>query len=282
MGRRNDTSRMVYLQYPSTIGQSVKHWVSFSGFDFKSHQPTLDIALYIPGDALQTSYKSEYESVSLGMMGAAGKEAVAKVFGMQASGDKPLETIKNMAASAIKAGTSEGSTVTAIEAGRFASGFKGAAGAKTIMEQQQGAVLNPYITASYKGPTDMRTHDFTFQMLPQSIQESRTCVKIAKAFKKAMLPSHANADSSTAPSMLFGYPDQFEIAFTVNGHEMPKTSMNPMFNIGRSVLTACDLDFTTESVALFFDNTQYPVSISMKLSFMELEVMHRGKITKGF
>ena len=282
MGRRNDTSRMVYLQYPSTIGQSVKHWVSFSGFDFKSHQPTLDIALYIPGDALQTSYKSEYESVSLGMMGAAGKEAVSKVMNMQATKANPLETIKTMAASALKAAGSEGATVTAIEAGRFASGFKGAAGAKTIMEQQQGAVLNPYITAAYKGPSDMRTHDFTFQMLPQTQLESRTCVKIAKAFKKAMLPSHARADSATAPSMLFGYPDQFEIAFTVNGHEMPKSSFNPMFNIGRSVLTACDLDFTTESVALFFDNTQYPVSISMKLSFMELEVLHRGKIQKGF
>jgi len=128
----------------------------------------------------------------------------------------------------------------------------------------------------------MRTHDFTFQMLPQSVQESRTCVKIASAFKTAMLPSHAKADSATAPSMLFGYPDQFEITFTVNGKQMPKTSMNPMFNIGRSVLTACDLDYTTESVALFFDGTQYPVSISMKLSFMELEVMHRGKIQKGF
>ena len=55
-----------------------------------------------------------------------------------------------------------------------------------------------------------------------------------------------------------------------------------MFNIGKSVLTSCDLDFSTESTALFFDQTQYPVSIAMKLSFMELEVLHRGKISKGF
>jgi len=82
--------------------------------------------------------------------------------------------------------------------------------------------------------------------------------------------------------MLFGYPDEFEIAFTVNGKELPKNSKNPMFTIGRSVLTACDLDFATESVAVFFEGTQYPVSISMKLSFMELEVMHRGKIADGY
>jgi len=143
-------------------------------------------------------------------------------------------------------------------------------------------VLNPSSVAAYKGPSDMRTHDFTFQMLPQSEQESKVCVKIATAFKMAMLPSHGGANSADAPSMLFGYPDEFEVSFFVNGDEMPKHSSNPMFNIGRSVLTACDLDYSTESVALFFDDTQYPVSISMKLSFMELEVLHRGKVQQGF
>ena len=279
-GSRQDAVQ--YLQYPNTIGQAVKHWVSFSGYDFKSHQPTLDIALYIPGDALQTSYKSEYESVSLGMMGAAGKEAVSKVMGMTATDAKPLETINKMVASVQAATKAEGKTVTAIEGAKFASGFKGAAGAKTIMEQQQGAVLNPYITAAYKGPSDMRTHEFSFQMLPQSEQESRVCTRIATAFKKAMLPSHRGGDSQTAPSMLFGYPDEFEITFKVDGKALPESSSNPLFKIGRSVLTACDLDFTTESLPLFFDKTQYPVSIAMKLSFMELEVMYREKIEKGF
>ena len=62
---------------------------------------------------------------------------------------------------------------------------------------------------------------------------------------------------------------------------MPESSYNPMFNIGKSVLTACDLDFSTESTVLFFEGTQYPVSISMKLSFMELEVMYRERIDGG-
>ena len=63
---------------------------------------------------------------------------------------------------------------------------------------------------------------------------------------------------------------------------LPKNHLNPMFRIGRSVLTACELGFATESVALFFDETQYPVSISMKLTFMEVEVMTRQKVEKGF
>ena len=55
-----------------------------------------------------------------------------------------------------------------------------------------------------------------------------------------------------------------------------------MFNIGRSVLTSCDLNYTTQDTPLFFDNTQFPVSIDMALSFMEIGVMHRGKIDQGF
>ena len=107
-------------------------------------------------------------------------------------------------------------------------------------------------------------------------------MRIATAFKSAMLPSHGGGNNATSPSMLFGYPDEFEIAFTVNGNPMPKTHLNPMFRIGRSVLTGCELDYATESVALFFDGTQYPVSISMKLTFMEVEVMTRQKVDKGF
>jgi len=78
---------------------------------------------------------------------------------------------------------------------------------------------------------------------------------------------------------MFGYPDEFEINFTVNGNTLPKTNSNPMFNIGRSVLTSCDLSYTTQDTVLFFEGTQYPVTINMSLSFMEIEVMHRSKIT---
>jgi hypothetical protein len=269
-------NQVQYMEYPSNIGSEIMHWVSFKGFDFKSNNPTLDVALYIPGDALNTSYKSDYESVGLGSVlgkGSADLKAASK-------DGFNLEGFKTAMGSTMSGVRSEGKQVALIEAAKLGSGL--AAGAKTAMEQKLGAVLNPYIVAAYKGPSDMRTHDFTFQMLPQSKQESRACVKIAAAFKSAMLPSHSGANSADAPGMLFGYPDQFEVSFFVNGDEMPKTSSNPMFSIGRSVLTACDLDYATESTALFFDDTQYPVSISMKLSFMELEVMHRGKIQLGF
>ncbi len=152
---------------------------------------------------------------------------------------------------------------------------------KTILQQARGAVLNPYIVAAYKGPSDMREHKFTFKFNPKDSSESRTCVNIINAFKAAMLPSHSGGNNKTSPAGLFSYPDEFVITYYINGEALPTGPTNPMFNIGRSVCTSCEMDYNTEGVPLFFEGTQYPVSMQMGLSFMELEIMHRQKVTKA-
>ena len=271
---------IVYLEYPSNIGgmaNQTDNWIAFESFNFKSQKPSLNIALYIPGGALNTSYKSDYETVSLGGLGAAADQAVSA---MQKKGGMDVTALIKTISAQTSGLASEGTKVGLLKMGERANILQ--EGAKTIMERAQGAVLNPFLVAAYKGPADMRTHDFDFQMLPQDVNESKVCVKIVNAFKKSMLPSHGGGDSVTAPSMLFGYPDTFTITFYVNGEALPSDGSNPMFNIGKSVLTGCELSFDTENVPLFFDNSQYPVSISMKLSFMEIDVMYREKINQGF
>jgi len=274
-----------YYEYPSDIGNysggsGTDNWISFEAFSFKSQMKTLDVALYIPGDALNTSYKSEYEAVALGGLGAMADKAVKSMQNSSAQkGGMNLENLKSVLSAQSSATGSESAKVGMLKAGEKANIL--IEGSKTIMERAQGAVLNPYIVAAYKGPTDMRTHDFSFQMLPQDVNESKACLKIVNAFKRAMLPSHGGGDAKTSPSMMFGYPDQFTIEFYIAGRSLPSSGLNPMFNVGKSVLLGCDLDFNTESVPLFFDGTQYPVTISMKLSFMELEVMYRERIKQG-
>ena len=278
-------SKPVLLEYPSTIGKGssdIDNYMMFEAFDFKKPtKQTLNIALYIPGGALNTSYKSEYESVALGGARAAAGD-VAKVVekGINSDAGFSLTDFASVVAAQATAVQSEGMKVGILKAGERANVVQ--EGAKTIMERTTGAVLNPFLTAAYKGPSDMRTHDFDFKMLPQDVNESKTCLKIVNAFKRAMLPSHAGGDSKTAPSMLFGYPDTFTITFYIGGEKLPDGPENPMFNIGRSVLTGCDLNYDTENVPLFFDGTQYPVTIEMKLSFMEIDVMYREKVAKGF
>ena len=277
-----------YYEYPSSLLQqggdaSMDNYMMFEAKDFKLQQPTLNIAMYIPGGALNTSYKSSYESVQLGGAGSVAQDvagAVEKAVSSEAGFS--LDAFTKIAGATQSGLQSEMGTVSTLKMAEAASGIRGLEGTKTLMERTTGAVLNPFTVAAYKGPTDMRDFTFDFQMLPQNEDESKSCLKIANAFKKAMLPSHSGGDSSTAPSMLFGYPDTFEITFYINGQPLPKSPENPMFNIGKSVITACELNFDTENVPLFFEGTQYPVTIAMKLSFREVEVMYRERIEHGF
>jgi len=288
LAHANDPNHTTYLEYPSTIGAEgssttaggggIQHWISFKGFDFKKKKrQTLDIALYIPNDALQTSYKSNYESTALGGLGK-GADKAAKMFAEKGGG---LPDITKLLSAQFSGVASEVKTLGWLKAGEKATAL-GVGDTKTLMERATGSVVNPYMVAAYKGPTDMREHKFSFKMLPQSEKESKVCVKIVNEFKKAMLPSHIGAENATSPSMLFGYPDEFTIEYYINGKPLPKGVNNPMFNIGRSVLTSCDLNYTTQDTPLFFDNTQFPVSIDMQLSFMEIGIMHRGKIDLGY
>ena len=276
-----------YYEYPSSLlaetgDASMDNYMMFEAKDFKLQKPTLNIAMYIPGGALNTSYKSSYDTVQLGGAGSVAQDvagAVEKAVSSEAGFS--LDAFTKIAGATQSGLQSELGTVSTLKMADKVSGIGGLEGTRTLMERATGAVLNPFSVAAYKGPTDMRDFTFDFQMLPQNEDESKACLKIANAFKKAMLPSHAGGDSSTAPSMLFGYPDTFEITFYIGGEKLPDSSDNPMFNIGKSVLTACELNFDTENVPLFFKGTQYPVSIAMKLSFMELDIMYTEKIDQG-
>ena len=254
-----------YLEYPPSIGQSLKHWVTFEAFDFRDHKQTIGIDMYIPPDALATSYKSDYEAAPLGQLVGRGVEA------FRAGGGTAEGMSKDIMAKA--AATKSQTTNIVAQAVTPAS-------LKTAMQVVTGVVQNPYIVAAYKGPTQMREHKFSFKMMPEDVSESRKCVEIATTFKESMLPAHVGGDNSSAPSGLFGYPDEFEISFTVNGNKLPRNNSNPMFNIGRSVLTNCELSYTTQDTVLFFEGTQFPVTINMGLTFMEIEIMHRSKIQK--
>ena len=110
LAHANDPNHTTYLEYPSTIGGggggAIQHWISFKAFAFKGDKKqTLDIALYIPNDALQTSYKSNYESASLGALGK-GADKATKMFALSAALSSPIFPASLEAAEVVAAKTS--------------------------------------------------------------------------------------------------------------------------------------------------------------------------------
>ena len=280
-------SGSTYYQYPLNLGHghgTGQHWIEFKAIDFKNKTPNWACALYIPGGALTTSFKAGWEGAKLGMVGGMADKAVSlfkkgeSVGSPHGDSNRPLDAtrLQQLVKAQTGATGSEAATVGLIKGAQKVGMV--VEGTKTLMERAVGAVINPYIVAAYKGPEDLRSHDFSFKMMPENEKESQNCMHIARLFKAAMLPSHDGGDTKSAPSMLFGYPDEFTIDFAINGDTLKK--QNSLFRIGKSVLTAVDLNFDTESLPLFFEGTQNPVTIDMKLSFMEVEVMYREKVIK--
>ncbi len=266
------TDKVERLNWPPELGSSggsLNHWVDFHAFSFKGHNKTLECALYIPPDALSTGYKAEYKNLEMGQAGKAAADAAQKADG----------TIDGMTAGVAAAATSH-----------WNMGLKGIKEmmtniapetAQAFLMRNEGSSTNPYMVTQYQGPTSHRTHKFTFQMMPKSRVESKTVANIVKQFKLAMHPDHTNADSEISPSGMFGYPDEFEITFFINGKPQDGAD-NGLFKIGRSALTDVGVDYTTQDTVAFFHDADYPVSVEMTLEFQEIWLMHRGLIRKGY
>ena len=97
-------------------------------------------------------------------------------------------------------------------------------------------------------------------------------------FKQSILPAWVCVNNKTSTTGLIVYTDKFKIEYIINGKRLPHDQTNPMFRIGESALTACDVSYTTQDLPLFFEGTQYPVFAEMALEFMELQIMTRDKI----
>ena len=250
--------------YPPNI-EELGHWMEFTAWDYKQTMAASkwSCALYLPPDALSTSYKSDYEAAALGAFGGMTDEVLQKSGGN-------IDGLKATLAA-------QGAVLSSSGMDMLAAGASNET-AKILMSRSKGMVKNPYIVAAYKGPSDMRSHKFTFSFNPKNPTESQQVTSIINKFKASMLPAWVGGNNKTAPTGLMGYPDKFKIEYIINGRRLPQNTSNPMFRIGESVLTTCDVSYTTQDVPLFFEGTQNPVFAEMALEFMEMQVMTRDKI----
>ena len=228
------------------------------------------IALPIP-TSLSTGYGAQYAQVGLGPLGQAARDFV--------EGGVSAQSLKDRAASGQVSDviTEQAKVILAsagIEAAGLAGGLLGGVGGAAVgtaaVGAAQGALagaaiaVNPHLAVLFEG-VGFRNHSFNYKFSPRNSGESSAIKDIIFEFKNAMHPSKEGL-------AFFNYPDEFDISFPNNEKFL--------FKIGTSVLTDFQINYNPDGGSFFHVNGA-PVSVSMSMSFTELDVLTKSEIGDG-
>ena len=130
-----------------------------------------------------------------------------------------------------------------------------------------GIAVNPHLAVIFDG-VNFRSHSFQYKFSPRSSNESSNVREIIKVFKKHMLPTLSDGKA------FFEYPDEFKIKFNSKNEKF-------LFKIGTSVLTDFQINYNPDGGSYFHHNGA-PVSVSLQLSFTEIDILTQDKIEEGY
>jgi len=233
------------------------------GFSGKSKSRGLgSIMLYAP-HTRQENLKLNWGPDKLGQVGAAiaaGGGTVGGALSDIISGDS--ETVNSVIANR----TSLIQGAMSKLAGSALGGNAGAIVKQTF--KSKGQAINPHMEMFFDN-VDFRSFTFDFKLAPRNSSEAKAIREIINLFKYASTPSYEEGGSG---GVFFRYPNVFEITF-FNENETHK--------IATSCLTGVNVNYTGPGInSTFYDN--YPLETQLNLTFTELEIMHKGKIDKGY
>tara|TARA_Y100000310_G_C20702921_1_gene831687 strand:+ start:3468 stop:4418 length:951 start_codon:yes stop_codon:yes gene_type:complete len=152
-------------------------------------------------------------------------------------------------------------------------------GALGLLGQALGQPLTQGITGlataaesmiTYTGPM-YREFTFNFALKPTSQDESRIINNIIKHFKESAAPEQI----ANKGFRIYALPYVFEISYWFKGQEN-----NRMNKIGKSALTNMSVTYGGDRFTTF--ETGDPVEVALSLSFKEIELLDKKRITAGY
>ena len=219
------------------------------------------IGLYMP-PAVNVSYSMDYESAPIGVMG----EAIAGI----------IRDIQGGASFGDAIGSAAGTAGTGLKQMGIKTIDAIIPGAKDLIAIETGTIITPRTELMFRG-IGRREFSFEFNFIPKDRQESKTVHQIVQKFKEGMTPTFKQA--STTREMTI--PDVFQIDY------MHITRQNSYLNkIGKCYLQKMDVTYGGDKFVTYDDAGDGmgppPQKTVMALSFKELEVMDRSKVSAGF
>ena len=275
------------------------------------------VAMYLPPDALKTSYSQSYGDVEMGGLGQA-------ILGSNVNNDQLETSLRqgmqgNIGAAMQTLGEAgKGTPIAAALSTAVAKEISSAAGqrfgsAVQALERKVGKIRNPHKALIYQGPGGFRTFSFTFVMMPKSKKEAEEINKIVHFFKYHMHPgvegvrqvpgagassqqvnrANVNNRNNINSSLTLSYPEEFRIRVTPRGldgdtqvgsrsSDGKANQVRPLFRIEKCFLESLNVDYTTSGQPVFFDDGTEPVTTTLALSFKETQLMTKESIRQGF
>jgi len=277
--------------YPKDTNPGLPHYIrfvarrSYTSTQSKRGTPNGEVVLYMPPDALKTSYTQSIGDVDMGgFISLAGADMVGA--GAQMAAGNLAGTLTAVGALKGKVEGADKLNVLADVGKAAVTGalkkFAGTQGGQAV-SKATGQILNPHKAVVYQGPGGFRTFSFTFVLVPKSAVEAKEIFNIVKFFKKRMHPgTGAGAGINNISSVTLTYPDEFEIKYYVNDKEVDGSDpTKPLFKIKNCFMDSFTADYTTSGVVSFMDDKQ-PVTTTISMSFKETQLLTKADIEAGY
>ncbi len=221
------------------------------------------IALYMPPQ-VSVSYEAKYAEETIGVAAEAGKEALQQLFGKKGFS---FATIGDAALQGVKA-----KGLDALDAV--------APGAKALVALERGKIITPRMELMFEG-IGRRNFEFSFVMIPKTLDEAQTIREIVHVFKKHMTSDVATSSFGGSKNVReLNIPDVFDIKYMYRNKE------NSYLNkISTCSLTGMDVQYGGDRYTAYEPDSSGsppPQRTSISLKFSELELMYRNRIEDGF
>jgi hypothetical protein len=278
--------------YPKNTNPGLPHYIRFiAKRSYTSTTSTRgssngEVVLYMPPDALKTSYSQGIGDVEMGGFISLAGSDMSSIGAQLASGNMSGAAA---AATVIKDNVAGKDTVNVVkDMGKaLVGGALKKFGADTqggqAISRATGQILNPHKAMVYQGPGGFRTFSFTFVLVPKSADEAKEIFNIVKFFKRRMHPgTGTGAGINDISSVTLTYPDEFEIKYYVNNKLVDGSdSTKPLFKIHNCFMESFATDYTTSSLVSFMDDDQ-PLTTTISMGFKETQLLTKKDIDEGY
>ena len=277
------------FDYPVGIGTAGKgisgqpymlltSYESKNAIESKGSKIISSIALYIPPNALTTAFAASYG-------GAEGAAMRATLGGAVSSLN--MGALKAVGTLGFGGDWDQGNIAESLFAGFGSAGtaaegkIAGAVDKGTGMLAAQGIAVNNHMSLVYKGPSQFRTHDFSFNFFPKAKQDAEAIRRIIEDLRDGMLPRMYQkgeigaTKGRSVSSPFFMAPRHWTIDF-FKGDGKPNMYVHKM---KKSVIKNMQRNHDPNRTISFHEDGS-PVQTTLTLTFQEIELPISGDDAK--